>query len=236
MPLSKYIKNNVFLSSDIKASLVCLLLGLQVAVWYPVLSRSLSDVNTHSLIESQIDTAWQQTQHQAQRIKQLVFSDMPWVQHKVIATLKGLPTQWQVEGTASILEWQHFQETVEEKSALTLRSAVWKRQTNGQWYGRLEMSMAQPVNNRTYQNWLPVRLRTDRFHPNDWQILSTMRNDAHASALISYQNNPQWVTAGAWLPEAGVTVQSVSLQSITLVAVDGVLQTIETATTGGQGD
>ena len=166
----------------------------------------------------------------------LVFSDMPWVQHKVIATLKGLPTQWQVEGTASILEWQHFQETVDEKFALTLRSAVWKRQTNGQWYGRLEMSMAQPVDNRTYQNWLPVRLRTDRFHPNDWQILSTMRNDAHASALISYQNNPQSVTEGAWLPEAGVTVQSVRVESISLVAGDGVLQTREAATTGGQGD
>ncbi len=236
MPLSRYINNKNFLALDIKGSLVCLLLGLQAAVWYPFLSRALSDVSIHSAKENQVDKMWQQIQHQAQRIKHVVFSDMPWVQHKVITTLKELPTQWQVEGTASILEWQNFQETVEEKFALTLRSAVWKRQENGHWYGRLEMNITHPVENRTHQNWLPVRLRTDRFHPNDWQILSTMRNDAHASALISYQNNLQWVTAGAWLPEAGVTVQSVSLQSITLVAIDGVPQTILSGITRGQDD
>lgn len=236
MRLSKYIHNSISLSLDIKGPFVFLLLGLQLAVWYPTISKQNNNLEKSLLMQDRVNAAWQRTHNQAVGIRDIHFSKLPWVQHRVLTSINNLPMQWQIEGTATILEWQHLQETVQKQFALTLHSAVWERKHNGQWYGQLEMGMAHPLENRAHQNWLPVGLRNDNFHPSDWYILSTMQTGEHASALISYQKNSHWVSAGVWLPQAGVTVQNVTPREVTLLTTDGTEQIVKIRALRGTND
>ena len=93
-----------------------------------------------------------------------------------------------------------------------------------------------PKVNREYHNWLPSKLRTYRFERKDWRLLSTVRTDESASALVTYKKSRYWVRKGSWLPEAGLSVNAVSFDRVILVAKDGSQQALNIREADGQDD
>jgi|GEM_PF-1601204 hypothetical protein len=222
-----YWKNSAFFSFDMNRSVVCLFIFLQMAVWYPFLSSRHDDVSHHKRLNQQADVEWRQIKKQASALQQMRFPNTPWIQHSVEATKKDLPTQWLIEGAASLAEWQKILEQVEAQLPLILRTVSWQRRSNGDWKGRLLFALGVPENNREYHNWLPTRLRTERFNKNDWRLVSTMRAGSAASAMLTYKNKRYWIAPGSWLPEAGMSVDAVSFDQVSLVARDGSIQRLQ---------
>ncbi|MCW4628913.1 MULTISPECIES: hypothetical protein [Marinomonas] len=227
MSLLAYLKSSAFFSFEITRSIVLLFILLQMAVWYPLLSNLHDDVSHHTRLNNQAENEWRQWQKQANYLRQIHFPDTSWVQQRVVATEIDRPTQWLIEGTASLIAWQSVLEQVETQLPLVLHTVSWQRTQLGNWQGRLRFGLGVPKQNREYHNWLPTQLRTRRFNKDDWRLVSTMRVGAAASAMLNYKNHRYWITRGSWLPEAGMTVNAVSFDQITLVARDGSIQRLQ---------
>lgn len=221
MSLSKYLKASKSSLSNINGSAVSLLILVQTAIWYPFLSQAQDELNRQAKLKARAEADWTKTQQQANRLRNMSLLDEPWVQHRVEDTEEGIPTQWSISGVASLTEWQAVLEKVEERYALGLLAASWQRDKNGDWRGHLLFSLETPKANREYHNWLPTKLRMSRFEQNDWQLLSTMRMGDKTSALVAYKDTRHWVSEGSWLPDAGVTVNGVSFDRVTLISKDG---------------
>lgn len=226
MRLSRFFKNNDFFSFHLSGPVVLLLVLLQLAAWYPFLSQMQSDVDRHIRLKDRVENEWRQIQNQAIRLRDVRFVDMSWVEHHITATENDIATQWSVSGSASVLAWQRLLEQVEEQFSLILRSVHWQRETNGHWRGQLLFSLNVPKKNREYHHWLPTKLRTSRFNRSDWQLVSTMRLGTSTAALITYKNHRRWIRQGSWLPEAGMTVNTVSFDRVILMAKDGSSQAL----------
>lgn len=234
MSLLAYLKSSAFFSFEITRSIVLLFILLQMAVWYPFLSNLHDDVSHHTRLNNQAEDEWRQWQKRANYLRQMHFADDPWVQQRVLATDVDRPTQWLIEGTASLTEWQSVLERVEAQLPLVLRSVSWQRASKGNWQGRLRFGLGIPKRNREYHNWLPTQLRTRQFNKEDWRLVSTMRVGEAVSAMLTYKNHRYWITRGSWLPAAGMTVNAVSFDQITLVARDGAIEELKVREEVGQ--
>lgn len=221
MFLSKYLKANGLSLTNIKGSVVLFLILLQVALWYPLLSKAQDESNKQAKLKARAENEWKETQRQANQLRGIRLSDASWLQHKVEDTKNGVPTQWSINGSASLIEWQTMLEKIEERFALGLLSASWQRESNGDWQGHLLFAIKAPKANREYRDWLPTKLRINRFEQKDWQLVSTMRMGKNTSALVVYKDTRYWVSQGSWLPDAGLTVDDVSFDRVTLIAKDG---------------
>ena len=221
MFLSKYLKINSASLVNINGSVVLLLILLQIAIWYPFLSQAHDESNRQTSLKNRAENDWKRTQQQANQLHEIPLLDESWIQHSVEAAKNGVPTQWSINGIASLMEWQNVLEKIEMQFALGLLAASWQREDNRGWRGRLLFSIEAPTANREYHNWLPTKLRMNRFQQEDWQLLSTMRMGEKASALVAYKNARHWVREGSWLPDAGLTVNAVSFDRVVLIARDG---------------
>jgi hypothetical protein len=226
MFLSTFLKANYVSLKNINASVVFLLILLQIAVWYPFLSQAQDELNRQTRLKQRADRDWDKAQQQAEQLHDIHLFDDSWLQHRVEDTKNGVPTQWFIEGVASLMEWHVALEKIEEQFALGLLSVSWQRKDNGQWQGRLLFTVQTPKANREYHNWLPTKLYMNRFVQNDWQLLSTMRIGKNTSALIVYKDARHWIRKGSWLPDAGVIVDTVSFDRVILMAKDGSKQAV----------
>ncbi|WP_369919873.1 hypothetical protein AB8E32_14845 [Marinomonas polaris] len=229
-----YLKTNGVLLKNINGSVVLLLLLLQVAVWYPFLSQAQDDLNQQSKLKARAENDWKKTQQQANQLHDMRLLDESWLQHRVEDTKNGVPTQWSINGSASLIEWQIVLEKIETQFALGLLAASWQRESNGYWQGHLLFAIKIPKANREYHDWLPTKLYMNRFEQKDWQLLSTMRIGDNTSALVVYKNARHWVSEGSWLPDAGLTVNDVSFDRVTLMAKDGSEQALVVRKKGAQ--
>uniref|UniRef100_A6W2T6 Uncharacterized protein n=1 Tax=Marinomonas sp. (strain MWYL1) TaxID=400668 RepID=A6W2T6_MARMS len=236
MFLSKYLKTNGASLKNIKGSVVLLLLLLQIAVWYPFLSQAQDELNRQSKLKARAESDWKKTQQQAILLRDMYLLDESWLQHRVEDAKNGVPTQWSINGSASLTEWQIVLEKIETQFALDLLAASWQRGSNGYWQGHLLFAIKIPKANREYHDWLPTKLYMNRFEQKDWQLLSTMRIGDNTSALVAYKNARHWVSEGSWLPEAGLTVNEVSFDRVTLMAKDGSENALAVREQGGRDD
>jgi hypothetical protein len=236
MSLSQLWKINMASLLAINPRIICLLIILQLAAWYPVLSEKHSQLESHVKHKNQTVKAWQAIQRQSNIIEKGGFLQAPWVAYSVGKKEHGVLTEWQVEGSASITEWQVLLEKVQEQFALGLISVHWNKGISGNWYGDLSFDIKTPRANREYSNWLPVKLQTRRFVAKDWRLLSTMRVGDKTSALLEYKRSRHWVYQGSWLPIIGLTVESVSFDNVTLVAKDGSQVALTVREIGGKHD
>ena len=221
MFLSKYLKANAASLNNIKGSVVLLLILLQLSIWYPFLSHAQKESNRQDRLKERIQNEWEKTQQQAKQLRDIRLSDESWLQHRVEDARNDVPTQWSIEGIASLMEWQTVLEKIESQFALGLLAASWQKEHGGDWQGRLLFAVKTPNANREYHNWLPTKLYLNRFEQNDWLLLSTMRMGENTSALVMYKDARYWVSQGSWLPDAGLTVNDVSFDRVTLIAKDG---------------
>lgn len=235
MYLSKFLKVNKKAFIKINVSTVILLLLLQAAIWYPFLSKAQDELNKQTRLTIRSESDWAKTQQQANQLRDINLPDHSWVQHKVEETKDGVPTQWSVNGSASLMEWQSVLESIETQFSLSLLAASWQKDDNENWRGHLLFAIEPPKVNREYHNWLPTKLHMNLFEPKDWQLLSTMRVGDKTSALVTYKNAQHWVDEGSWLPEAGVTVHGVSFDRVTLIAKDGSENAVIVKSQGEQG-
>ncbi|MGJ8648097.1 MAG: hypothetical protein ACSHXJ_14445 [Marinomonas colpomeniae] len=232
MFLSQYLKNNMTTLYDIKGSLVGLLVVLQLAVWYPLISQNQEEME-HLLKQKDLTRAeWEGIKMQSKRIEQVMFSDVLWATQEITSTTDLIATQLKLEGVASIFEWQAWLERVEELFALGVMLASWKLEPNGEWGGRLLFDIKAPKKNREYHNWLPTKLRIGNFVAKDWSLLSIMRVGEKTSALLEYKRHRHWVRQGSWLPSAGLSVETVSFDQITLMSKDGTQRALIVRETG----
>ena len=225
MSLSQLLKVNtsflLTISTSINTSMVCLLLILQLAIWYPTLSEEQSHLENQIKRRDRALTAWQKIKKQSNVIENNHFLQTSWTKQKIGMKEKGVVTQWQVEGQSSITEWQTLLEYIQERLSLGLVSVHWKRESSGDWYGRLSFDIQSPKANREYDNWLPTMLHIERIVEKDWRLLSTMREGDNVSALLEHKNNRYWVHQGSWLPVAGLTVDAVSFDRVALMTKGG---------------
>ncbi|ETX09653.1 hypothetical protein MUS1_06455 [Marinomonas ushuaiensis DSM 15871] len=221
MLLSQYLKIDISSLCNITGSTVCIFIMLQLAIWYPLLSGAQDDLERHIKRKERAETEWQKIQGQANRLKGMTFLNEVWVSHHIFSEKNAVPTQWFIEGTAGLIEWQTLLEKVEEHVALGMQSVHWQRLPNGQWQGCLLFDIKIPKANREYHNWLPTKLRSYPFVEKDWQVLSTMRVGENASALLEYKQQRHWVRQGSWLPSAGLTVDTVTFDQVTLMTKEG---------------
>ena len=205
---------------------VLLLVMLQLAVWYPFLSAAQNNADQQFKLKQGAQRSWSAIQRQSRALARVQLTDHPWLQHQIIDTAQNMASAWEVKGTASLPQWQAALEQIEERFALTLLSVSWQKESNGQWQGKMHFSIQAPKMNREYHNWLPARILIERFNQRDWQLLSTMRTSENTSALVQYKNHRYWVQEGSWLPSAGLSVGTVSLDQVTLIANDSSLQTL----------
>lgn len=226
MYLSKFLKANAVSFININASVVFLLILLQIAIWYPFLSQAQDELNRQARLKNHAENDWKKVQQQANLLRDIRSLDESWLQHRVEDTKNGVPTQWSIEGVAPLMEWQAVLEKIEERFALGLLSVSWQRKADGQWQGRLLFTVQPPKANREYHNWLPTKLYMNRFVPNHWQLLSTMRMGKNTSALVVYKDTRHWIREGSWLPDAGVSVDEVSFDRVILMAKDGSKQAV----------
>ncbi|WP_421846639.1 hypothetical protein [Marinomonas sp.] len=236
MHLSQYLNIKKTSFFTIHGSSVLFLLLLQMAAWYPFLSDARDALKSQSRQKYQAAQRWEKAQIQAKQLEFIQFEAAPWAQHRVLATDQNVPTQWLLEGVASISKWQGLLEEIERQFALDLLSVSWRREQSGNWQGSLLFAVKAPKGNREFHNWLPTRLRAERFVLNDWQLLSTMRIGEITSALIIYKDGRHWVRQGSWLAEAGLTVSSVSFDQVVLLAIDGSQQTLLVREQGGSNE
>lgn len=234
MFLSKYLKASKASLNNINGSVVTLLIFLQIALWYPFLSQAQEESNRQHRLKERIENEWWKTQQQAKQLRHIRLPDESWLQHRVEDAKNGVPTQWSIEGIASLMKWQTVLEKIESQFALGLLAASWQKEPGGDWQGRLLFAIKTPNANREYHNWLPTKLYLNRFEQNDWLLLSTMRMGEKTSALVVYKNARHWVHEGSWLPDAGVTVNDVSFDQVTLIARDGSKQALMVHKKGGQ--
>ncbi|RBP78275.1 hypothetical protein [Marinomonas rhizomae] len=221
MSLSKYLKASKASLRHINGSAVALMMFVQISLWYPFLSQAQEELNKQAKLKARAEASWEKIQQQVNQLRGMSLLNETWVQHRVEDSEKGIPTQWSIAGAASLAEWQAVLEKVEAQYALGLLAASWQREKNGDWRGHLLFSLETPKANRVYHNWLPTKLHMNRFEPNDWLLLSTMRMGDKTSALVAYKHVRHWVSDGSWLPDAGVTVNGVSFGRVTLIAKDG---------------
>jgi len=236
MSLSQYLKTDISSLYKITGSTVCVFVMLQLAVWYPFLSDAQNDLNHHLKRKERVKTEWRQIQEQANRLKEAVFINELWINHRIESEKNAMPTQWLIEGDAGIIEWQALLEKIEEHAALGLQSVQWQRLSNGQWRGRLLFDIKIPRANREYHNWLPIKLRNHPFVEKDWRILSTMRVGENTSALLEYRQKRHWVRQGSWLPSVGLTVDKVSFDQVTLRTKNGSKIELAVREIGGRDD
>jgi hypothetical protein len=220
----------------INLSLVLLLIILQLAVWYPFIANAYDNAGRQLKLKQGAQHSWNSIQQQSRALAMAEFEDHPWLQHRTVDTAQEITSVWEIEGAASLPQWQTALEQVEERFALALLSVSWQRRSGEQWQGKMQFSIQAPKMNREYHNWLPARILIERFIKKDWQLLSTMRTSENASALVEYKHHRHWVQEGSWLPAAGLSVGSVSSDQVTLIAKDGSLQTLAIRQVGDDDD
>ncbi|MEP3349196.1 MAG: hypothetical protein ABJN96_04475 [Marinomonas sp.] len=221
MFLSQFLKANRASLFTISGSRMCLLIFVQALAWYPVLSEKYLDVERQIKRKTQLSASWQKIQAQSRMMEEKDFLQVDWATYSVGDQDQGTATTWQIEGRALIKEWQVLLEKVQEKSALKLVSASWESEQDSTWHGQLLFDIQEPKRNRAYENWLPTNLKAGRFVEEDWTLVSTMRVGESASALLKHKDNQHWVRQGSWLPTAGLTVDLVAFDRVTLISKDG---------------
>lgn len=210
----------------INLSLVLLLVTLQLAIWYPFLSHAVENEGRQLNLKQGALHSWNAIQQQNRALAMVDFEEHPWLLYRIVDTAQEVASVWEVEGTASLRQWQTALEQIEERFALMLLSVSWQREGNEQWHGKMQFAIQPPKMNREYHNWLPARILVERYIKKDWQLLSTMRTLENVFALVEYKSHRHWVQEGSWLPAAGLLVGSVSLEQVILIAKDGSLQTL----------
>lgn len=221
MWLSQSLKINASVFYKMTGSTVFVFAAFQLVVWYFLLSDARDDLNRHLTRKEQVEKEWQHIQNQANKLKEATFINVSWANHRIESEKAVVPTQWLIEGSASVVEWQALLERVEKHIALGLQSIHWQRGLNGQWRGRLLFDIKTPKSNREYHNWLPTKLRSNPFTEKGWQVLSTMRVGESTSALLKYKQQPHWVREGSWLPSVGLMVDAVFFDRVILQTKDG---------------
>ncbi|MEO9276023.1 hypothetical protein ABFY09_14395 [Marinomonas sp. 5E14-1] len=221
MFLSQFLKANRAFLFTVSCSRVCLLIFVQALAWYPVLSEKYLDVERQIKRKAQLSASWQKIQTQSRMMEEKDFLKVDWATYSVGDKVQGAATTWQVEGRTLIKEWQVLLEKVQEKIALRLVSASWESEQDGAWHGQLLFDIQEPKRNRAYEDWLPTNLKAGRFIEEDWTLVSTMRIGESASALLKHKDSQHWVRQGSWLPAAGLTVDLVVFDRVTLIGKDG---------------
>ena len=221
MFLSQSLQANAARLADIKGSMVVLLTVLQLAAWYPFISQAQEATDRRLMQKSRTLLEWKQIELQSERIIQASFPSVPWGVRNTASKTNLMPTQLELKGTASTMEWQTWLERIEALFPLGLMSASWQLSPNGKWIGRLLFDIKAPKKNREYHNWLPTKLRAEHFAAEDWRLLSIMKVGETASALIEHKQRRHWVRQGSWLPSAGVSVHDVSFDQVTFMSKDG---------------
>ncbi len=236
MFLSRYIQQNNVSLGSISGTSVVLLLFFQMAVWYPLLSEAHEARAQQWQLEARSKAQWKALEQQLKWLDQQSALSKDWATFTVTQRKDNLPTQWQIEGRAPLSKWHTVFEQTQNHIALAVMSSYWKRENNGDWFGRHVFDIEAPQINRIYKNWLPTKRKMVPFVEKDWRVLSTMQANNAAFALLKYKNDVFQVQAGSWLPSADLTVSSVSLNQVTLMTKDGAAVTLPINKVGGNHD
>lgn len=236
MFLSRYWRANKHTLLRINRSTLLLLLVVQAAAWYSVLSANYDRLNQQKAQRDNVLNQERQRQIYEKALQRLQLNNAPWSTYSVESSNNNALLGWRIEGVAPLGQWQNVLESVEENFALSLSSMVWEIQPNGDWRGALRFRVHSPKRQREYHNWLPIRLGTERFVQADWQLLSTMRTADITAALIAHKEQRYWVREGSWLPDMGLAVNRVTAKEVTLIAKDGSQPTVSIMDIGGRHD
>lgn len=221
MFLFRYFKINKVSLGTISSNMVFLLLLLELAIWYPVLSERYGEKEKQWKLKIRSEKVWEGLHQQSLWLDKQSALVKGWAISTVLQKEPDFPTTWQLEGSASILEWQTLLEWAQENVPLGVMSSYWERRKNGDWFGRHVFDIEAPNKNREYRNWLPTRHQGEQFIKKDWRVLSTMKGVNSTSALLEYKNNLHWVKKGSWFPSAELTVDFVSLDQVMLIMKNG---------------
>ncbi|MBR7889968.1 hypothetical protein J9B83_13700 [Marinomonas sp. A79] len=236
MSLSQYWQANKHTLLRINASTLVLLLVVQAAAWYPILSASQDRLDRQTAQRDKEMNQERKRHTYVKALQQLQLKEATWARYSVKASDNENELEWHIDGAASLAQWQRILESVEEHFALSLLSVSWHLQPNGEWQGTLGFQVNPPKRQREYHNWLPSRLGAERFVQADWQLLSTMRIADVTAALIAHKEQRYWVREGSWLPDMGLAVNRVTTSAVTLMAKDGSQPTVTIMETGGSHD
>ncbi|MEL0624740.1 hypothetical protein V6238_16805 [Marinomonas arenicola] len=201
-------------------TLLCLLVVLQIAAWYPLWQYHQSDVQHDNKQQARMDGHTQLRQRQAKLLASNSFTSET-LQTRVVNTEKGEVTQWAISGKMLLGHWQAVQEKIQEKVAIGLVSASWTLTMDGHWQGHLLFDVLRPNKSQPQQDWLPARQVAMSGALAQWRLISVAVFQGEASALLSYQSAKCWVAQGDWLPTLGLSVQRVLPDQVTFVAPSG---------------
>ncbi|SBS31241.1 hypothetical protein MSP8887_01478 [Marinomonas spartinae] len=218
-------------------SLLSLLVLLQLSAWYlPIRSRLDQVVRAEQRVHQDAHNK-KQWHWQVQQLRHDVWIDKVLFQTQLHIMPATHQAHWQLTGTASLVDWQALQETLQKRVFLRLRSVSWWLQNDGRWKGRLRFDVLPERANTRYQNWLPVRVEGRPLQIANWQLVSIMRQQGKASALMkdSYHHS-LWVTEGSWLPELGASVVTISSKQVRLMSRTGALTALRLHPQGGAHD
>ncbi len=199
--------------------MLVLLLLLQALIWQPILSAQWADVQAQER-KQKLQIA---LRHKAQNIDTKLAAHPLQEYTWLISDFQPDSRRWRLSGTASLDNWQLALDGAHEVASLVLLSVVWQRRDGGEWYANfLYQLVSTELADSEFEVLPKARLQTrEPFTQNSWQLISTLAVPGKAMGLLRSSAQNYWVTKGTWLPEAGVFVEAVSAQQVTLVDHNG---------------
>lgn len=198
-----------------------LLLLIQVSLWY----SSIQAVSENLLSQQRkLDRIIMKKEKKAVLQNLLLsehFIQETWAHHQVIAYNGAYPKQWQLEGSAKLVEWKTLLEYIENVMSVSLSEVFWERVKGGYWKGRLVFNMLAMEHAEAYRNWLPYREQPALENTSDWLLVSTMKDGSKATALLQHKHQHYWVAQGVWIPDLEMSVEQVLKDRIVLVSESG---------------
>ncbi|REG82361.1 hypothetical protein [Marinomonas pollencensis] len=201
-------------------TLLCLLIMLQMGAWYPLWQSRQSAQQVASSQASRWEGISAQQLAQNQKLVAGNFASNS-VSTRVVNSHSGSVTQWSVSGKMSLVDWQVWQEKLQEQVAVGLTQAQWHFSMDGQWHGELLFDVLRPMASRAPHDWLPIGVSVLPKGLAKWRLVLVVVENGEASALLSYGVNKRWVESGDWLPELSLSIARITPDEVTLRALSG---------------